>query len=98
MDLEHRVTNLRDPAVDALGCAISVLVAPRAHALLGLLCIARSVQRKRVLEHAEEPVLGAEHLQGHIAARPITHFWHSVESLVSQSGERAYKIAVGVVV
>src|SRR5438309_4296998 len=98
MDLEHRVANLRDPAFEALGCAITVLVAPRPHALLGLFCIARSVRRKRVLDHAEEPVLGAEHVLDHVAQRPLTHFWHSVEILVAQSGERAGEIAVGVVV
>ena len=75
-----------------------MLVAPRAHALLRLFRITRAVRRELVLDHAEEPVLGADHVQGHVAERPLSLSRYAVEIVIAYACERAGQIAIGVVV
>src|SRR2546427_11552845 len=98
MDLVQRDANRGDTAFERRRCAIAVLVAPRAHAFLRLLRIMRTIRRQRVLDDAQEPVLGAAHVLQHIAERPLALPRYPVQILVEQTGERAGQVAVGVVV
>src|SRR5438128_12432749 len=94
MDLEDGVSHVRDTACKRLRRAVAVLVAPRVPAFLGLLGIARSVGRERVLDDAEEAVLGPEHVLEDLADRPLALCGHAVEIVVTQAREHAGKIAV----
>src|SRR5712692_712976 len=98
MDLEQRVANIGDAAVEGLWCTVAVLVAPRAPAVLGLLGIARALPSELVLDDTEEAVLGAKHVRDDLAQWPLALPRYRVQILVEHAGERTAQIAVGMVV
>ena len=83
MDLVHGIANVGDAATESLGAAVAVLVPPWSEALLGRLRIAGTIRRELVLDHAEESVLGPEHVAEHLAQLPLALARYPIEILIA---------------
>ena len=96
--LEEHLAHLVDPAIDLLRAAVAMLLAPARPALLGGRVIGGPIRRACVLHDPEEPVLGADHVQGHRPDRPLARRGLPIDIRIADARERAGQVAIGGVV